>query len=106
VTGARTTEPPSLSELRRVKSHARVPVLIGSGMTAKNIRACFPLADGFIVGSTFRTDGNFLGELDPQRLAAFMKAFRALETATPSSRYDETVPEKIHRGPPPHSKGK
>src|ERR1043166_4145313 len=31
VTGARTTEPPSLSELRRVKKHARVPVLIGEG---------------------------------------------------------------------------
>jgi len=78
VTGARTTEPPSLSELRRVKSHARVPVLIGSGMTAKNIRSYLPLADGFIIGSTFRTDGNFLGELDPKRLAAFMKVYRAL----------------------------
>lgn len=79
VTGARTTEPPSLSELRRVKRHARVPVLIGSGMTPQNIRPYFKVADGFIVGSTFREQGKFLGALDPQRLNAFMKVFRTLK---------------------------
>jgi uncharacterized protein len=79
VTGARTTEPPNLAELRRVKKHAHVPVLIGSGMTPQNIRSCFNLADGFIVGSTFREDGKFLGQLDRKRLEAFMKVFRALK---------------------------
>lgn len=79
VTGARTAEPPSLAELRRVKRHARVPVLIGSGMTAQNIRSYFKFADGFIVGSTFREDGKFLGQLDRERLDAFMKVFRALK---------------------------
>jgi membrane complex biogenesis BtpA family protein len=78
VTGARTTEPPGLSELRRVKKRAHVSVLIGSGMTAQNIRNYFPLADGFIVGSTFRKDGKFLAELEPKRLAAFVKVFRGL----------------------------
>jgi membrane complex biogenesis BtpA family protein len=77
VTGARTTEPPSLAELRRVKKHARVPVLIGSGMTPQNIRSYFKLADGFIVGSTFREQGRFLGALDRKRLHAFMKVFHA-----------------------------
>lgn len=79
VTGARTTEPPSLAELRRVKKHARVPVLIGSGMTPQNIRYYFKLADGFIVGSTFREQGRFLGKLDPRRLDAFMKVFGTLK---------------------------
>jgi membrane complex biogenesis BtpA family protein len=78
VTGARTAEPPSLPELRRVKAQARVPVLIGSGLTPQNIRRYFPLADGFIVGSTFREAGRFLGALDPNRLAAFMRAFGAV----------------------------
>ena len=78
VTGARTTEPPSVAELRQVKKHARVPVLIGSGMTPDNIKTYYPLADGFIVGSTFREDGRFLGPLDPQRLAAFMRVFDKL----------------------------
>jgi membrane complex biogenesis BtpA family protein len=78
VTGARTTEPPAIAELRRVKRQARVPVLIGSGMTPQNIKGYFALADGFIVGSTFRKDGRFLGPLDPARLEAFMRVFRPL----------------------------
>src|SRR6266481_8523003 len=60
VTGARTAEPPTVSELRRVKKQARVPVVVGSGMTPQNIRSYFSLADGFIIGSTFRKDGRFL----------------------------------------------
>src|SRR5690348_5107001 len=78
VTGARTTEPPSLAELRRAKIHARVPIVIGSGLTPQNIRSYFNFADGFIVGSTFREDGKFRGNLDSKRLDAFMKVFRAL----------------------------
>lgn len=78
VTGARTTEPPAAAELRRVKKHARVPVIIGSGMTPENIKRYFPLADGFIVGSTFREAGQFLGSLERKRLDAFMKVFRSL----------------------------
>ena len=78
VTGARTAEPPSAAELRRCEKHARVPVLVGSGMTLQNIRTYFPLADGFIVGSTFREGGLFLGSLQPRRLAGFMKVFASL----------------------------
>jgi membrane complex biogenesis BtpA family protein len=81
VTGARTTEPPSVSELRRLRQTARVPVIIGSGMTAQNLKTYFPLADGFIVGSTFRGDGDFLGRLEPKRLKAFMKVFRELRSS-------------------------
>jgi membrane complex biogenesis BtpA family protein len=79
VTGARTTEPPSVTELRRVIKHAHVPVLIGSGMTPQNIRSYYKLADGFIVGSTFREQGRFLGQLDRKRLDAFVKVFRGLK---------------------------
>ena len=78
VTGPRTTEPPAATELRKVKSHSRLPVLIGSGLTPDNLKAYFPLADGFIVGSTFREGGRFLGLLEPGRLESFMRAFRAL----------------------------
>jgi membrane complex biogenesis BtpA family protein len=80
VTGARTTEPPSITELRRVKKHSHVPVVIGSGMTPQNIQTYLPLTDGFIVGSTFREDGKFLGALEPKRVAEFMTAFRSAQT--------------------------
>jgi membrane complex biogenesis BtpA family protein len=76
ITGARTTEPPSIIELRQARKAARVPVVIGSGMTAENIKLYYPRADGFIVGSTFRKNGDFLGTLDPKRLAAFVHVFR------------------------------
>jgi membrane complex biogenesis BtpA family protein len=75
VTGARTTEPPAISILKQVKKAARVPVWIGSGMTAKNVSRFAPAADGFIVGSTFREGGDFLGKLDAGRLGSFMDAF-------------------------------
>ncbi len=77
VTGARTTEPPDPGELRRVREAAHVPVVIGSGMTPENIANYLQIADGFIVGSTFRRNGDFLLELDPARLEKFTKAFRA-----------------------------
>ena len=71
----------AVAELRRVKKHAHVPVLIGSGMTPENIKTYFPLADGFIVGSTFRQGGRFLGALEPKRLLGFMRVFRGLREA-------------------------
>lgn len=76
VTGARTGESPDLRELRRVKKAAKVPTVIGSGMTPENIRSYLPVADGFIVGSTLREDGDFLGRLNTARLQRFVKAFR------------------------------
>ena len=78
VTGARTTEPPSAAELRRAKKAARVPVVIGSGMTVENLGRYFRLADGFIVGSTFRENGDYLGKLEPGRLERFVRKFRQL----------------------------
>jgi len=78
VTGARTTEPPEVSVLRRVRKVAHTPVLIGSGIDPENIPRFLPLADGFIVGSAFRQEGRFLGTLDPGRLQKFARLFQAL----------------------------
>lgn len=82
VTGGRTTEPPRLSELRQVKKQSGVPVLIGSGMDPDNIARYYSWADGFIVGSTFRENGRFLGQLDPDRLQSFVREFKALKTGS------------------------
>jgi membrane complex biogenesis BtpA family protein len=79
VTGPRTGEAPDVRELRRIRKAARTPVLIGSGMTPENIATYRPLADIFIVGSTLREGGAFLGRLDPQRLQRFVAAFRKAE---------------------------
>jgi membrane complex biogenesis BtpA family protein len=66
---------PDKNDLVKAKNATKLPVLIGSGMTAENIQEYLPLADGFIVGSYFRKDGKFLEKLEPDRLDRFMKAF-------------------------------
>jgi membrane complex biogenesis BtpA family protein len=66
---------PDKDDLVKAKSATKLPVLIGSGMTAENIKDYLPLADGFIVGSCFRKDGKFLEKLEPERLSKFMKVF-------------------------------
>lgn len=66
---------PDRNDLVKARSATKLPVLIGSGMTAENIQEYLPLADGFIVGSYFRKDGKFLETLEPERLERFMRAF-------------------------------
>src|SRR5688572_18597903 len=68
---------PDKDDLVKAKSATKLPVLIGSGMSAGNIQEYLPLADGFIVGSCFRKDGKFLEKLEPERLDKFMRAFAA-----------------------------
>ena len=83
ITGPRTGEPPDLGEVAQVGELATVPVLIGSGITADNLAGFLPAADGFIVGSTFREKGAFLGALAPDRLRRFMDTFRKQRETAP-----------------------
>ena len=77
VTGTVTGDAPKRSDLVEVKRHTRLPVLLGSGMTAKNLRS-FASADGFIVGSEFKANGHWAAAVDPQRVERFMAAHRRL----------------------------
>src|SRR5215216_7203332 len=87
VTSQFTGTNPDKEDLLKARSATKLPILIGSGMTAENIQEYLPLADGFIVGSYFRRGGKFLEELELERLNQFMdvfvparKAFSAQET--------------------------
>jgi uncharacterized protein len=75
VTSQFTGTHPDKTDLSKAKQATKLPVLIGSGMTAENIHEYLPLADGFIVGSYFRKDGKFLEKLEPERLNKFMELF-------------------------------
>ncbi len=77
VTGRFTGEAADEADLRAVREASSLPILIGSGMTPENVDQLVPLADAFIVGSTFRKDGEYLKRLEPGRLKAFMEPFRA-----------------------------
>src|ERR671938_307262 len=49
VTGAVTGEPPRIEDVREAKSHCRLPVILGSGVTEENVAGFYDDADGFIV---------------------------------------------------------
>lgn len=81
VTGRFTGEAADEADLRAVREASDLPLIIGSGMTAENVATLVPLADAFIVGSTFRKDGEYLERLDPRRLDRFMRYFHSARHA-------------------------
>ena len=79
ITGSHTGVQPNIEEVRKVKETANVPVILGSGITDKNIEKYFRYADAFIVGSFFKRDGDWKNEVQPERLEKFMKVRMSLE---------------------------
>ena len=78
VTGAVTGDPPKPEDVREVKRSTRLPVILGSGVNAENVRAFWSDADGFIVGSEFKSGGHWAAPLDPRRIRRFMGAISKL----------------------------
>lgn len=90
LSGANTGSPAAADHVRR--AHAAVrrglapaeqprPVLVGSGMTPTNLPSLWPHADGFIVGSFFKQQGQARGAVDPQRVREFVEACRRIAGA-------------------------
>jgi uncharacterized protein len=74
LTGAATGEAARTEELRAVYASTKLPVLVGSGITADNLKTYLPLADAFIVGSHFKKDGHWANPLDPARIRRLLAA--------------------------------
>ena len=72
VTGAVTGAAPKPEEVREVKRATTLPILLGSGISAANLGKYFTDADGFIVGSEFKTGGHWRGNVDSKRVKRFM----------------------------------
>jgi membrane complex biogenesis BtpA family protein len=66
VSGSRTGQPPAVDDLRAVRDVASV--VIGSGVTADNAEQLLPAADGAIVATAFRVDGDVRKRVDPERV--------------------------------------
>jgi membrane complex biogenesis BtpA family protein len=77
VTGAVTGDAPRGEDVSEVKRTTHLPVLLGSGVTAANVAAFLPHADGFIVGSEFKRGGHWSGPVEAKRVRRFMRALRA-----------------------------
>lgn len=78
VTGKSTGEKADVEEVAAVKKSVKIPVIIGSGMGTNNIHEYWELADGFIVGSDFKTGGKWENDTDRRRVQQFMQKINQL----------------------------
>lgn len=78
VTGFDTGTPPTVERILSCKNHVRLPILLGSGTTCENAAELLRHADGAIVGSYFKRDGNWKNPVDADRTRAFMQSVEAL----------------------------
>lgn len=68
VTGSVTGEPPRIEDVREAKAHSSLPVLLGSGINADNLADYYAIADGFIIGSSFKADGHWANPIELPRV--------------------------------------
>jgi len=68
VTGSVTGAAPKLEDALEAKAHCRLPVLLGSGVDANNIADFYQAADGFIIGSYFKTSGHWANPVEAERV--------------------------------------
>ena len=80
ITGRVTGDPPALEDIAAARNATRLPLLIGSGLDARNLADHFPVADAFIVGSAFKRDGKWQEAVDIDRVRAFMDELRRLRS--------------------------
>jgi uncharacterized protein len=78
ITGSATGKEVRLDDLIEAKQHTALPVLLGSGVTADNIEKYWSLADGFIIGSHFKKDGNWEAGLSEERIRGFLSTVKQL----------------------------
>ena len=68
----------AMSDLQAAKEAVPgTPVIANTGVRAETIDAIFNVADGAIIGTSFKRDGVTWNEVDPARASALMDAARA-----------------------------
>ncbi len=73
VTGKSTGERAAQKDVAEVKKAVNIPVLIGSGIDVDNIPEYWEYADGFIIGSSFKKQGNWENEVDAKKVRSFVQ---------------------------------
>jgi membrane complex biogenesis BtpA family protein len=68
-----------MSALRKVKDAVPdTPVFANTGVRLDNVEAQLSIADGAVVGTTFKYDGKFENHVDERRVKAFMDRVKSL----------------------------
>jgi uncharacterized protein len=77
ITGTATGAAASPEDLRKALALSSVPVYVGSGVTAANVRDIIPAASGVIVGSSLKVDGVVSNPVDVNRVHELREALDA-----------------------------
>jgi uncharacterized protein len=78
VSGRATGEPTALTDLKRVRGAAQdVPLFVGSGVTPETAAELLSVADGLIVGTYVKREGDVDQRVDPVRVRRLVDAVRA-----------------------------
>ena len=78
VSGRATGEPTALTDLKRVRGAVQdVPVFVGSGVTPETALELLSVADGLIVGTYVKHEGDVDQPVDPARVRRLVDAVRA-----------------------------
>ena len=80
VTGFDTGMPPTVERVKACKDKIALPVFLGSGISKENARELLKCADGAIVGSYFKEEGNWKKTIDVNRTLTFMKEVEKLRS--------------------------
>ena len=78
VTGEATGREASTAYLSSARGATKLPVIVGSGVTAENAAAMLQHADAVIVGSALKKDGHWTAPVDLDRVKAVAAAVRAV----------------------------
>ncbi|XP_063710048.1 uncharacterized protein F13E9.13, mitochondrial [Culicoides brevitarsis] len=84
LTGTATGDAAKPADLEELYGKIKIPVLIGSGVTADNLEDYFDKAQGLIVGSYFKENGNWQNGLEESRVREFMQKVNKLRAKTNS----------------------
>ena len=77
VSGVGTGQAADAREVERVRAACpETPLLLGSGVTAENVKDYLWYANGVIVASSLKRDGQLANPVDPARVAALAEAMR------------------------------
>lgn len=77
ISGRETGAPADVRRLAATRQAIDAPILVGSGLTGENA-ADYAGADGAIVGTSVKREGQIEGPVDPMRVERIVRAFKQL----------------------------
>jgi membrane complex biogenesis BtpA family protein len=78
ITGSRSGEVTKVEDVKQAtKAAKKIPVLVGSGITAENIKDYLETANGFIVGSSLKENRILTGPVEKKRVEILMQRIKS-----------------------------